>query len=123
MIDEKRAFRKIMREWGHDVYLQRRLDNGNYANKFERVTTRHVGQSGMSNMDSRSIKEEGIDIDFDAMYYFEAEVKPREGDRIYENYSVKVSKNHTILIVAAVTPTRGRQGKILFWTAGANREC
>jgi hypothetical protein len=123
MIDAKKALRKVMREWGHDVHIQRRLDNGNYSNKFERVTTRHVGQSGVSNMDSRSIKEEGIDIGFDSVYYFEAEVKPKEGDRIYENYSVKIKKNYTIFVIAAITPIRGRQGKILFWTVGANREC
>lgn len=121
MIDAKRAFRKVLREWGHDVYIQRRLSNGNYSDKFEKVTTRHVGQSGLTNTISMNVVEEGLEVKFDSIYYFEAEVLPKQGDRIYEDYSTK-TKNYTMLVIAASTPIRGRQGKILFWTVGANRE-
>lgn len=110
-----------MREWGHDVYLQRMLVNGNYSDKFEKVTTRHVGQSGVGNTLSLGIADEGLEVKFDSIYYFESNILPKQGDRIYEDYSTK-NKNYTMFVVAAATPVRGRQGKILFWTVGANRE-
>ena len=122
MIDAKRAFRKVMREWGHDIYLQRMLANGNHSNKFERVTTRQVGQSGMLNADSTQEMPEGIVSNYDAVYYFEDYISPKEGDRIYENYSLKVNKNYTVFRIDTVSAIRGRLGVINYWVAGATRE-
>lgn len=122
MIDAKRSFKKILREWGHDVYIQRILPNGDYSTNFERVTTRQVGQSGVSSSLASQEQAEGLDIKYDAVYYFEDVVNPREGDRIYENYSVKKNKQFTIFTVDTATPIRGRLGKINFWTVGATRE-
>jgi hypothetical protein len=122
MIDAKRSFKKILREWGHDVYIQRILPNGDYSTNFERVTTRQVGQSGVSSSLASQEQTEGLDIKYDAVYYFEDVVNPREGDRIYENYSVKKNKQFTIFTVDTATPIRGRLGKINFWTVGATRE-
>lgn len=122
MIDPKRSLNKILRQWGHDVYIQRVLGNGNHSAQFERVTTRQVGQSGISNANSSSETQEGILTNYDAVYYFEENINPKEGDRIYENYSFKVSKNYTIFRIDAVTANRGRFGKINYWTVGATRE-
>jgi len=122
MIDAKKSFKKILREWGHDVYIQRILPNGDYSTNFERVTTRQVGQSGVSSSLASQEQTEGLDIKYDAVYYFEDVVNPREGDRIYENYSVKKNKQFTIFTVDTATPIRGRLGKINFWTVGATRE-
>lgn len=122
MIDVKRSLKKILREWGHDVYMQRILANGNHSNQFERVTTRQVGQSGITNSNATQEMPEGLYTNYDAVYYFEDYVKPREGDRIYENYSLKASKNYTMFRIDAVTAVRGRQGKIDYWVVGATRE-
>lgn len=122
MIDAKRAFKKILREWGHDVYIQRMLDNGNHSAQFERVTTRQVGQSGLLNANSAQEMPEGIDTAYDAVYYFDDIVNPKEGDRIYENYSAKINRSYTMYKIDTVTAVRGRLGKIVFWVAGATRE-
>jgi hypothetical protein len=122
MIDIKRSFKKILREWGHDVYIQRVLSNGNHANQFERVTTRQVGQSGISNANASQEFPEGLYTNYDAVYYFEDHVYPKEGDRIYENFSLKASKNYSLFRMDAVTAVRGRQGKINYWVVGATRE-
>lgn len=121
MIDAKRAFLKILREWGHDVYIQRRLPDGKYSDRLERVTTRHVGQSGMVNAGSMDVHEEGLEAKFDAVYYFEDTVRPKQGDRIYEDYSSR-RKDYTIFVIENATPMRGRLGKVVFWTVGAKRE-
>lgn len=122
MIDAKRTFKKILREWGHDVHIQRVLTNGNHSNQFERITTRQVGQSGITNSLAKSELEEGIYTKYDAVYYFEDEVNPKEGDRIYENFSLKKSKNYTMFVIDTATPVRGRLGKIVYWVVGATRE-
>lgn len=122
MIDAKRAFNKILREWGHDVYIQRMLSNGNHSDKFERVTTRQVGQSGLLNANSTQEMPEGMDTSYDAVYYFDDTVSPKEGDRIYENYSAKINRSYTMYRIDTVTAVRGRLGKIVFWVAGATRE-
>ncbi len=122
MIDAKKSFRKILKEWGHDIYLQRILANGNHSNKLEKVTTRQVGQSGITNTLSTQEKDEGLVTKYDAVYYFEGEINPKEGDRIYEDYSMKAHKNYTMFRIEAVSAVRGRQGKIVFWTVGASRE-
>lgn len=122
MIDAKKSFNRILRQWGHDVYVQRILPNGNHCDHFERVTTRQVGQSGMTNANSSTETQEGLLTNYDAVYYFEENIFPKEGDRIYENYSFKSSKNYTMFSIAAVTAVRGRFGKINYWTVGATRE-
>lgn len=122
MNDAAKTFRKVLREWGHDVYLQRIMPNGNHSDKLERVTTRQVGQSGAVNTDSMGQFDEGINIKYDAVYYFEAEINPKEGDRIYEDISSKNHRAYTIFVVQASSPVRGRHGKIVFWTVGVSRE-
>lgn len=122
MIDVKRSFKKVLREWGHDIYIQRILLNGNHSNKFERVTTRQVGQSGVTNSLSALEAQDGLFTKYDAVYYFEDNISPKEGDRIYENFSLKVNKKYTMFTIDAVTAVRGRMGKVSYWIVGATRE-
>ena len=122
VIDVKKTFKKILREWGHNVHIQRILANGNHYNQFELVTTRQVGQSGAANSNSTQEYDEGLLTKYDAVYYFEDTVYPKEGDRIYENYSAKATKNYTMFKIDAITAVRGRHGKINYWIVGATRE-
>jgi len=122
MTSTKRAFERTLKQWGHDVLLQRMLENGNHSKKMEQVTVRSVGQNGLSNTRSRSEEDEGLVTDYDAVYYMEASIDPKEGDRIYEGYSAKVGKNYSIFSIEAISPNRGRFGEILFWTVGTTRE-
>ena len=122
MIDEKRSFRKIIKEWGHDVYLQRILANGNHSDSFERVTTRHVNPSGITNAAAMKDNLDGLFTRYDSVYYFEADVNPKEGDRIYENFSMKKTKDFSMFRINAVSANRGKYGKIIFWTVGVSRE-
>jgi hypothetical protein len=122
VIDAKRSFNKILREWGHDIYLQRILANGNHSSQFERITTRQVAQSGAANYQSTVELQSGLYTNYDAVYYFQDTVFPKEGDRIYENYSLKAAKNYTMFLVDAASAVRGRMGKISYWVVGATRE-
>lgn len=122
MINERKSIRKILRDWGHDVHIQRILPNGNHSDRFEKVTTRQVGQSGTSNALSTRDYDDGLFTRYDAVYYFEHDINPKEGDRIYEDYSTKPGKQKTIYRIEAVSATRGKMGKIAFWVVGVSRE-
>ena len=86
MIDVKKTFKQILRQWGHDVFLQRVLANGNHADTFQRVTTRQLGQSGAINANSVSELEAGLFTKYDAVYYFEENVNPREDEWYFETF-------------------------------------
>jgi hypothetical protein len=86
------------------------------------VTTRQVGQSGSANFNSTQEYEEGLLTGYDAVYYFEDTVYPKEGDRIYENYSAKTTRSYTMFRIDTLTAVRGRYGKINYWIVGATRE-
>jgi len=122
MINVKKTFRQILKQWGHDVYLQRILSNGNYSEQLERITTRQLGQTGALNANSVQEMPPGLFTKYDAVYYFEDTVNPKEGDMIYESISVKINKSSTRFRVDTATAIRGRLGKIDYWIVGATRE-
>ena len=121
MISIEKTFAKLLREWGYDVYIQRKMSNGNYSNQLEKVTTRSVFQNGKNNTQAKQEQNEGIEINSEVVYYFESNVNPQEGDRIYEQLP-NAHKKQTIYIIDAASPLRGRLGKISYWSVGATRE-
>lgn len=122
MIDPKRAFRKILREWGHDILLQRRIDdNFNYSDTFQRITTRHFFPSAETITQIQREDNEGVNTNVDLIFYFEAEVNPKQGDRIYEESPSNINDPNVYMIDFAA-PVRGRLGQVTYWIAGATRE-
>lgn len=123
MTNLSRTFREILRKWGHDVLLQRRLDdNYNYSSKFERVTTRHMYPANSDLVNLLKESSEGTTADaVEFIYYFDSTVNPRTGDRIYEKIEGHPQPNSVYRIDYAV-PMRGKFGKIEYWVAGVTRE-
>ena len=122
MIDPKRAFNKILREWGHDILIQRRLDdNFIYSDKFERVTTRHFFPSSETLTQVQREDKEGVNTNVDLIFYFEASVYPKQGDRIYEESEININDPNIYLIDFAA-PVKGRMGITVYWIVGATRE-
>jgi len=123
MISISRAFKNVLKEWGHDVLIQRRLDDDfNYSSRFERVTTRHMYPANSDLVNLLRENSEGTSADaVEMIYYFESNVNPKTGDRIYENIDVDASKP-TIFLIDYAIPMRGRFGKIEYWVAGVTKE-
>jgi len=123
MISISRAFKNVLKEWGHDVLIQRKLDDDfNYSSRFERVTTRHMYPANSDLVNLLKENSEGVAADaVEMIYYFEAKINPKTGDRIYENIDVDPSKT-TIFLVDYAIPMRGRFGKIDYWVVGATKE-
>lgn len=123
MTNINRTFRNILKKWGHDVLIQRRLDNDfNYSSKFERVTTRHMypANSELANLLKES--SEGTFADgIEMIYYFDKTINPRIGDRIYEDMQSHPDGN-LVYLIDSVIPMRGRHGLIDYWVAGATKE-
>ena len=121
MINLEKVFKKTLSNWGHDVYIQRIMANGNYRNNLERVTTRNIYPAGTANANLSQELEEGIAANSEVVYFFEALVNPKEGDRIYEKLPNNFDRQ-TIYLVDACSPRRGKGGKIVYWTVGATKE-
>ena len=122
MINPEKTFKKILREYGHDILLQRRIsDDFLYSETFERITTRHFFPSSEALAQAQREDNEGINTNVDLIFYFESEVNPKQGDRIYEESPSNVNDPNIYLLDFAA-PVRGKFGKIVYWIAGATRE-
>lgn len=122
MIDASRTFRHILRKYGHDVLLQRRLDdNFLYSEIFERVTVRHFFPSDEAMAQIQKEDIEGVNTGIDLVFYFDSDVNPKQNDRIYEE-SPNGINGPNLYYIDFAAPVRGRMGKIIYWIAGVTRE-
>lgn len=122
MINIKGTFKQILRDWGHDVLLQRRLSDENlFSDRLERVTTRHVNSAARFLGSTKDEETEGVYINSDRIYYFQHNVNPHSGDRVYEENPSPLHK-YTTYILEECYPVRGRHGKIEYWMCGASKE-
>jgi len=119
MIDPAKVFKSTLRQWGHDILLQRRLDdNMKYSSKVEKITTRRSAPSSGSQTNAMSEDAEGLTVNAEMIYYFESHVNPKSGDRIYENYPT----GQQIFLIDEAVPVMGKFGKVIYWVAGVTRE-
>lgn len=122
MIDAKKSFKNILKKYGHDVLLQRRIsDSFEYSQELERYTTRHYYPRIGSSMFAQEENLEGFSSNVDLVYFFEEQVYPKNGDRIYEEFGNVIS-NAQIYLIDTVIPIRGRLGKVVYWAVGVSRE-
>ncbi len=122
MINAKKVFKKILREWGHDILFQRRLsDDGLYSDRLEKITTRHVNAASRYLASTKEEQVEGLIINSDRVYYFEEHINPKSGDRIYEG-SFSFLENYVLYVLEECYPSRGKYGKVEYWICGASKE-
>jgi hypothetical protein len=122
MINPKATFKKILKDWGHDILYQRRLsDDFVYCDTLERITTRNQLPRSSSLMVSLQEQKEGNLTNHDLIYFFESNVNPKSGDRIYEE-SYDSLEDAIIYLIDLAHPVRGRRGEINFWMVGVTKE-
>lgn len=122
MINLRNTFKKILRDWGHDILLQRRLsDDFAYADQFERHTTRSYLPRSLALSKAKQEVPEGIITYSDLIYYFEYDVNPKSGDRIYEQ-SFNPLEDTIMYLIDESYPVKGRHGEITYWVVGATKE-
>lgn len=108
---------QILKEWGHNVILQRRVDD-EFVNTLERHTVRHMYPANRGLPQVAEEEPEGIVHNADMIYYFRYDANPAEGDRIYE----EDPNGKTTWLIDYSLPMRGRGGQIVYWVAGVTRE-
>ena len=128
------ALHNVLRNWGHDVLLQRRTPDGrDWTTALERHTVRHRYPANRGLPQIMQEREEGIVHTVDMLYYFRREAHPREGDRIYElderftgrGRCADIELNdpgQTTWLIDYAVPMRGRNGIIVYYIAGVTRE-
>ena len=117
----KSEFDKIIRNYGHDVYLQRRINHYNgkseYSGTYEIWSVRHMESGSLP--DAQQETKEGINNSSERIYWFTAEAAPNPGDRIHE---VDANLPRTIWTIDVSLPLRGVSGEIEFFKTGCSRE-
>lgn len=129
MADLRKTMHGMLRDYGHDVLLQRRKPqeyNGphpevEYEATLERHTTRSVFGRSAGAAGVADERPEGLVHSVDMVYYFLWDVDPQDGDRIYEMDERFVNKQSTWVIDYAY-PMRGKGGRVEYWVAGVTRE-
>jgi len=122
MINPKATFKKILQDWGHDILYQRRIsDDFVYSDVLERITTRNFLPRNSFLMNSLQEETEGYLVNYDLIYYFESNVNPKSGDRIYEETENSL-EDATVFLVDTAHSVRGRRGEINYWIVGATKE-
>lgn len=137
--DLRKVMERILRSWGHDIVLQRRIldartglyataDNNGFSTTLERWTVRHTLKRPTSLMSAMQGKPEGITVDVNMIYYFSWDAAPKDGDRIYEldpRYDKITTDSQfysATYIVDYAQPMRGQGGRVEYWEVGATRE-
>lgn len=122
MINAKRMFQKVLREWGYDILLQRRLsDDFVYSDQLERHTVRSTYPRTLALASGKMEVPEGVITSSEYVYYFQDYVNPKPGDRIYEE-SLSSLDNIKMLVIDDTYAVRGRYGEVTYWIAGATKE-
>ena len=121
MINAQKVFKKILRQWGHDILLQRRLsDDFVYETEMQRYTRSHLPKK-FALATAAEEYPEGALVNSDLLYYFESTVNPKPGDRIYES-SFSPLEPVMIYLIDDSYPVRGRHGEVTYWIVGATKE-
>lgn len=126
MTSMRSQFEGILKKWGYNIYLQRRVDPYNTDTaQYERALEKHTVRSvykGKASLETAAQEElEGVTHDFDLTFYFMWDANPKRGDRVYESTIEGVDHQVTYLIDVAL-PMRGIKGEIVYWIVGATEE-
>jgi len=120
----KSDFDGILRRYGHDVYVQKRIldDKGNisFSDTLTKYTVRHSLINNRALPQSRIENEEGITNTADRLYYFTSEANVYEGDRIYED-EPDAPGGKTVWSIDQVLRMKGNHGDLVYKVAGVTR--
>lgn len=136
MTQLRRAYEHIVKNWGINVYLQRRIyqdgegiyslppnnKNSYFANKLEKYTVRYVFAGRKTALtDIAEERPEGIVHTVNRVWYFPYFSNPKEGDRIYQA-DVRYPGAMETYLVDYAQPFRGWKGQIEYWEVGGTRQ-
>lgn len=121
----KSDFDKILKDYGHKIYLQRRsqttdCDGVEYREELEIHLTRFSIYNNRGLPNTQTEQMEGLLNSSGRVYYFKSDVCPYEGDRIYEE-DFRTPNKQTVWVIEQAVPERGNSGVVVYWAVGAGR--
>lgn len=116
MPDLRRRMERILRDYGHNIYLQRRTGE-TYVDGYERHTVRNMIPSSVGLARLAQEVAEGRIVNVDVVYYFQWDANPLEGDRIHE----VDPRGCLVFDIDYTYPHRGNGGRIEYWACGATK--
>lgn len=130
VIDLRANVDNILKNWGHNVFLQRNAvrhgegpwdlrANRGFLDRLEKhtVTDRWPNQTGGLTR-VKEERREGLVQTVDKIYYFRWDSNPNDGDRIYDGDP----NGYRVYLIDWALPARGWKGRIEYWTIGATME-
>lgn len=136
MADLRKVVYRILRDYGHDVHLQRRIRDKEigqyftqqYSRRVERHTVRHMHSSSVALAGATQQEREGVVSNVDRVYWFRWDVNPAEGDIIIDSKptdgmtgSKHVRREPEKFVIDYAQPMRGNGGRIEYWACGVSR--
>jgi hypothetical protein len=120
-------FDMIIQQYGHDILLQKRvqdqdLDCVQFESKMERHTVRHMLPATRGLPTFMQEKMEGIVSTSERLYFFRKGAYPYSGDRIYEYDDAETRVGQSTWIIDEAVPMRGTGGHVVYWIVGATQE-
>jgi len=124
-MDARKSMDAILKKYGHDVLLQRRIEKTEATTKkFANVLERHTVRSMYPGSGSLPIvaneQMPGVTHSADMVFYFRWDANPSSGDRIYEGEVA--DKTARVFTIDYAIPNRGVGGRVEYWTVGATLE-
>lgn len=134
MIDPKYVVKSLLKHWGTDILLQRRVfergqgvysippgDNNYFSPKLERWTVRYSFAARKVSLSAVEIgRPEGEVHGVPLVFYFTFDAEPKEGDRIYVKDD-RFPEQGTIWQIKYSSPITGWGGTPAYFEAGCNR--
>lgn len=140
MSNPKLVFNKILKDWGTDVLLQRRIyaegqglyslpsatpgvnkNESYYSNKLERWTVRYTFAARKTGLSATlEGRQEGLTTEVPLVFYFQSEAQVREEDRIYMK-DPRFDNQMTIWLVAYSEEVQGWHGSPVYHEVGCRR--
>lgn len=126
MADLRRTMDNILKKYGHNILLQRRInewdgENPEYTKELERHTVRDMHPASRTLLGVTQEGVEGVFHDFDVIYFFRHTANPQVGDRIYENIET-FPNGLEVWTIDIARPMRKDRGRIEFWVCGVSKE-
>lgn len=121
-------FDHIIKDYGHDILLQKRKQNSTLTNEAEyetnlqRHTVRHMVPATRGLPTLMQDKMEGLVATSERIYFFRKGAYPYSGDRIYEYDDAERRVGQSTWIIDEALPMRGAGGQVIFWITGVTQE-
>lgn len=118
----RRVLDKVLRDWGHDIILQRASsEEWVWTGEYERHTVRSMYPAVRGLPQVAEERKEGLVHNVDMIYYFRRDACPREMDRIYER-DERYPNGQTTWLIDYALAMRGKGGLVDYYICGVTRE-